>query len=179
MNLCKHHGEVTRYKNGNCPECNREYKFKNKDRVKENNRRYYLENKDKYPTPEERRTQYQENLEKSREINRERYKKYRDRILTCCHKRRANQKGAEINDLKAKEWKTILDVYDNKCFYCGDSELKLSQDHVIPLSKGGNHTALNIVPACVHCNSSKGAQSLDEFITKRINKIAHTEIVLC
>jgi 5-methylcytosine-specific restriction endonuclease McrA len=33
--------------------------------------------------------------------------------------------------------------------------LKLTQEHVIPVSRGGGTTAENIVPACGKCNSSK------------------------
>ena len=36
----------------------------------------------------------------------------------------------------------------------------LSKDHIIPISKGGNNTRENIVPACITCNSSKGNKVL-------------------
>jgi 5-methylcytosine-specific restriction endonuclease McrA len=34
----------------------------------------------------------------------------------------------------------------------------------VPLSRGGSHTASNIVPACRSCNSSKGARSLMQYL---------------
>ena len=37
---------------------------------------------------------------------------------------------------------------------------RLTQDHVIPLSKGGQHIKENIVPACPSCNSKKGNRML-------------------
>lgn len=45
-----------------------------------------------------------------------------------------------------------------RCVYCGKrAKGKLTQDHIPPLSKGGSHTASNIVPACCSCNSRKAA----------------------
>lgn len=46
-------------------------------------------------------------------------------------------------------------VQANKCFYC-DTELKdYHLDHIIPLSKGGEHKDYNIVLACPTCNMIK------------------------
>lgn len=41
------------------------------------------------------------------------------------------------------------------CQYCGSSK-RLTLDHVIPRSKGGQHTWNNVVTACERCNSHKG-----------------------
>jgi 5-methylcytosine-specific restriction endonuclease McrA len=46
------------------------------------------------------------------------------------------------------------------CAYCGVQPGRLTQDHVIPLSRGGIHSASNVVPACHRCNCSK-QDSLD------------------
>lgn len=40
------------------------------------------------------------------------------------------------------------------CQYCGSSK-HLTLDHVIPLSKGGQHTWDNVVTACEQCNQRK------------------------
>ena len=47
---------------------------------------------------------------------------------------------------------------DEKCHYC---KAKLGRDnhtvdHIVPLSKGGEDSGWNKVPACVRCNSRKG-----------------------
>ncbi|WP_203620386.1 HNH endonuclease [Streptomyces sp. SID8499] len=43
-------------------------------------------------------------------------------------------------------------------------------DHVIPLSRGGQHAEGNLVPACKSCNSSKGDKLLIEWLlVKRAN----------
>ena len=61
------------------------------------------------------------------------------------------------DDLTFEDWCVICRNYDNKCVYCGLKK-KLTVDHVVPLSKGGAHTASNVVPACSTCNASKGAR---------------------
>lgn len=59
----------------------------------------------------------------------------------------------------SEEWAELLAKYEYKCVYCGvffSDELCATQDHIIPISKGGNHTKDNIVPACLSCNCKKG-----------------------
>ncbi|HEY2416429.1 MAG TPA: HNH endonuclease [Steroidobacteraceae bacterium] len=56
--------------------------------------------------------------------------------------------------LIAAEWKVIVRAAKGRCYYCQE-KTKLTLDHVIPLSKGGQHTKTNVVPACQPCNSKK------------------------
>jgi 5-methylcytosine-specific restriction endonuclease McrA len=56
--------------------------------------------------------------------------------------------------LTAEEWLEILEINHHRCYYC-KAKTKLTIDHVIPLSKGGEHTKENIVPACPTCNFKK------------------------
>ena len=55
------------------------------------------------------------------------------------------------------QWQAILQAYSHRCAYCGVYMKHLTQDHVIPLSRGGQHLPDNIVPACKPCNLSKHA----------------------
>ncbi|MES2353206.1 MAG: HNH endonuclease [Pseudomonadota bacterium] len=50
------------------------------------------------------------------------------------------------------------------CAYCGDelAEHKLTRDHIIPFSRGGRDTWMNVVTACRWCNQKKGSRSLEE-----------------
>lgn len=48
----------------------------------------------------------------------------------------------------------------NKCQYCGSTK-HLTIDHIIPRSKGGGDTWLNLVVACSTCNTKKGDKYLE------------------
>lgn len=50
-----------------------------------------------------------------------------------------------------------------RCAYCGASEkdgVKLTVDHILPQSQGGESSFKNCVTACEHCNIVKGSRSL-------------------
>jgi 5-methylcytosine-specific restriction endonuclease McrA len=75
--------------------------------------------------------------------------------------RRANRRARELAAMgvvTAEDWIAILQQHKHRCFYCKTRRLKLTMDHVIPLSRGGTHTKENIVPACQPCNSKKSAK---------------------
>lgn len=51
------------------------------------------------------------------------------------------------------------------CAYCGDhfhNYHHLSRDHILPKSRGGVDTWMNVVTACKICNAAKGAKTLKE-----------------
>ncbi len=50
------------------------------------------------------------------------------------------------------------------CAYCGVSQhgRGLSRDHVIPVSRGGRDTWMNLVTACRACNTRKGNRTPEE-----------------
>lgn len=83
-----------------------------------------------------------------RRNNPEKAKAIRDR-------RRAVVLGACIRDLTEEQWEFIKTTYNYCCAYCGRKMQRLTIDHITPLSKGGAHTATNVVPACKSCNSKK------------------------
>lgn len=48
------------------------------------------------------------------------------------------------------------------CQYCGTTHGDLTLDHVMPRSKGGQHTWENLVTACRACNHRKGGKTVQE-----------------
>lgn len=53
------------------------------------------------------------------------------------------------------------------CAYCGERDVKLEPDHVVPLSKGGPNTPANLLPACRACNCDKRDLLLDDWNADR------------
>ena len=83
-----------------------------------------------------------------------------NRVLHEQYRARVNEVEGEVT---LEEWMEILEEHEFTCHYCKQVIDGLTMDHVIPISKGGRHEADNIVPACLSCNSSKGAKTLEEW----------------
>jgi len=49
-----------------------------------------------------------------------------------------------------------------RCAYCGDSSARLTLDHVVPRSRGGDSVWENVVTACAACNLRKADRLLEE-----------------
>jgi len=58
--------------------------------------------------------------------------------------------------------KNILRRDGHRCQYCGRSDLPLTIDHVVPVSRAGEDGWDNLVCACVDCNNRKGDRTPDE-----------------
>lgn len=77
--------------------------------------------------------------------------------------RRARIRGATVADLTRQQWVAILEAYNLSCAYCNEPLTKVTVDHVLPISKGGGHTATNVVPACPSCNLRKATKIIEGF----------------
>ena len=49
-----------------------------------------------------------------------------------------------------------------RCVYCGTTSGRLTLDHVVPRSRGGESSWENVVTSCAPCNLRKGNRLLDE-----------------
>ena len=58
---------------------------------------------------------------------------------------------------------------DYKCSYCGTSK-NLTIDHILPKSRGGGNTWLNLTTCCKNCNRIKDNKTPEEAGMKLINK---------
>lgn len=56
-----------------------------------------------------------------------------------------------------QEWLEVKNVAGNECVICHtpESVKQLTQDHIIPVSKGGTDFIENIQPLCMRCNATK------------------------
>jgi 5-methylcytosine-specific restriction endonuclease McrA len=51
-----------------------------------------------------------------------------------------------------------------RCQYCGEKKnpAELTLDHILPRSRGGDNSPLNVVTACIPCNNRKSNRTPDE-----------------
>jgi 5-methylcytosine-specific restriction endonuclease McrA len=68
---------------------------------------------------------------------------------------RTHKKRANGGSFSRAAWEHLKTLFGHCCAYCKRRMERLTQDHVIPISKGGWHFSGNIVPACRSCNSLK------------------------
>jgi 5-methylcytosine-specific restriction endonuclease McrA len=82
-----------------------------------------------------------------------------DKLREAHRRRRARKKGAG-GVVSESAWMQLCNHYGNVCLRCGSSE-NITQDHIVPLSKGGSHTIDNLQPLCKSCNCSKHDKIVD------------------
>jgi len=168
----------------------REYVEANKDHYRELKRAHQKANPEKYKEAllkyraihreeinakaRERRQQdlehYREIGQKSREKHAEERNAYqreygkanRDKLILYTNNRRARKlqaKGSHTDE----EWQGLKAFYNFKCLRCGkqEPEIKLTRDHIIPLTQDGSDSIDNIQPLCARCNSKKTSRHID------------------
>ena len=161
-------------------EAARRYRAANGEARRERDRVRYAAN------PEAARTRrsgyYAAKPERHREVARNAHSTVMERdpesFRARVRKRWAQEKGAE-GSCSAAEWQEILDFYGNKCLRCEKlaADCTLTQDHVIPVSKGGSHWPENLQPLCRPCNSAKGARNSTDYRPDRGMRFARREAV--
>lgn len=62
---------------------------------------------------------------------------------------------------------------EQECYYCckPTPEKERTADHVVPLNKGGIHSASNLVMACFSCNSSKRDEDAELFFERILSEL--------
>jgi 5-methylcytosine-specific restriction endonuclease McrA len=76
------------------------------------------------------------------------------RLMTYVRVPRAAQRKISRRALFARDgW---------RCVYCGTSGGRLTLDHVVPRSRGGDSVWENVVTSCAPCNLRKGNRLLEE-----------------
>jgi hypothetical protein len=89
-----------------------------------------------------------------------RWAKENNQAINAINQKRRARKLAADATLTSNEWLQVLDYFNRSCAYCLSSSEEMTMDHMVPLSRGGTHTADNVVPACRFCNSRKGTRSI-------------------
>ena len=121
---------------------NRTYHAENKERLNENKKQYRRDNKERITAVQKQ--YYEDN--RAAYINRAGLRK---------------RKVAAINELLPGEWEAMVEECGNVCIVPGCENMPVTQDHVVPLSKGGRHHIVNLQPICLPCNVAKGTDTAD------------------
>ncbi len=142
---------------------NREYRIKNKERIKNLNWEWRRVHPDQIK-------EYEHNRNKAKKSAKDqRYRiRYLEEIKIAQRKWRfANPEKVKFlnyrkqfkrrNGISLEEWNNIKRRFDFKCQICNlsEPEIELTVDHIIPLSKNGSLEILNIQPLCRSCNGRK------------------------
>lgn len=159
------YGKITDYK-----KYMQEYRKNNKERIKkqrntpeykERRKLYYESNKESYKEYYERRKEhYKKYYIENKELISIRMSKYHAKDESKLKNRtRKNKRDAMkrslLNTFTKDDWEKCLTHFEYSCAYCGEREKTFHQDHFVPISKGGEFTKYNVIPACETCNISK------------------------
>jgi hypothetical protein len=82
--------------------------------------------------------------------------KYPERLATQRAIRRARMKRLP-NTLTPEQWQRCLEYWENRCAYCSQKPFTMHIEHYIAVANVNcpGTVALNIIPACDRCNTSK------------------------
>ena len=143
----------------------KKYRLNHLDKVREHDR-LRKSALDKNEVRKYQRILYARNKERYREKARKWRKKNLEKILFWNRRRELRERNIEGTHT-FQEWEELKKRYNYKCANCGilESKLKnmwydkrfwkLTEDHIVPISKGGTDYINNIQPLCISCNASK------------------------
>ncbi len=108
-----------------------------------------------------------EYLKRAREYNRKYYEKNPEKkhahTVNHQNRRRARKMNVGGEHFTEREFRDLCASLGNKCLCCGDSNVQLTADHVIPLilEITNSDSISNIQPLCMPCNLRKGIKTTD------------------
>ena len=136
----------------------RKYYEKNREFVNECGRVWRRSNPEKARASQ--RNWKQSNKDRVSQAARDRWLKNPEQKLAWNQARRARKKEVG-GSYTAAEWKELLEHYGHRCLCCGRSDVALTVDHIVPITKGGRNDIDNIQPLCQGCNSRKSNKTID------------------
>lgn len=90
-----------------------------------------------------------------------------ERSRIKARRRYAVEIGCDGNHTET-EWRQMCNLANQRCLACGSSEL-ITEDHVVPLTKGGCDCIHNIQPLCSRCNAGKRNHHATDYRPEPIN----------
>ncbi|MDZ4721622.1 MAG: HNH endonuclease [Roseiflexaceae bacterium] len=141
-------------------ELNREFYEANREERLEYHRQYRQTHKEYFK--ERMQVFRQKNPEYFARLMREWSRAHPEEIKAKDNARRIFKMG-KSKSFTAAEWKALKERYNYTCLRCGrqEPEIKLTADHIVPISKDGVGTIDNIQPLCKRCNTAKHDDTID------------------
>lgn len=144
----------------------KKYRENNREKIKDYDKRYRAKYKDEIKL--KRQIRHKNNPEKYSIMRKKYNSTHKEKVRAICQNWWKEHKGmraiyrqkylSQKKQLEAtltkEQWEQIKIDFNYSCAYCG-KELPLEQEHFIALSKSGEFTTNNIIPACRSCNASK------------------------
>lgn len=130
------------------------YRERHPGRLKAQSKKYAEKHRVKRNAEARRRRA--ENPEHENGIQRRWKARNKDYVNACTHKRRCRILKVE-GTYTVAEWRAIKAAQSYTCRMCGrrEPEIKLTVDHIVPLTKGGRNDKSNLQGLCQSCNSRK------------------------
>lgn len=167
--------EKTMKKEKENPEKYKEYHKKASKKWRENNKERCQENTKRW-----RKENYDRVRENSNRRNRKYKKAHPEKVFNDSIKRRQSEKN-QGNGITKDQWLEMMEFFDWRCAYSGEyvgNNDNRTIDHIIPLSRSGEHEIWNCVPMVRNYNCSKQSSDMLEWYTQqpfyseeRLNKI--------
>ena len=86
-----------------------------------------------------------------------------EKIRNCFYQcRREVRKYSNGGTHTLDQWERLKSKYNWTCPACkvSEPEIKLTHDHIVPISKGGSDSIENIQPLCKSCNGNKMTKTI-------------------
>ncbi len=117
----------------------------------------------------EKQRRYRETHKEQLYLKGKKYREeHRDYFYNKARERKLSQEAVSDGTVTLELEQFLFDEQNGKCAYCGCdlNESGKHLDHIIPIAKGGLHTANNVHWVCPTCNLSKGDKLEDEWLKK-------------
>lgn len=136
------------------------YRAAHKQQIQRRNLNYYQRHRAEFSAAA---AQYRATHQDAIRENMRRYRQANpDRMRVIWHRRRLRERAGGPC-FTVEQWQALKARYGHLCLRCGRGEphIKLTPDHILPLSRGGTNAIENIQPLCYSCNCSKSTKHID------------------
>jgi 5-methylcytosine-specific restriction endonuclease McrA len=146
----------------------RRYYAKNRGKIRKRTNSYYHENREACL---EKQSDYAKNRRtpeqklRVKQASRRYQKSHWPKYLAHAAKRRAAKAQLTIDAKGIERWMVkVRSRPFSTCYYCKSViVIDLHFDHIVPVSRGGEHSLRNLCVSCSACNYSKGAKPLSKW----------------